>query len=313
MNVRGVGPGDRRETGDERADRLWGELLHEVRVTLTGVQILLAFLLAAAFTPVFERLSTPDQYMYVACVLLGAAATGALTAPVCVHRLVTGLGLKPETVVWAARFTAVGLVLLLGMVALALLIVLRMVLSAPVALALDGVLVIWFSACWLLPGLLLRRRAVQRLARVAAAAQPEQPSAPSPSTRRYPTDRRAPARVGGPRIPVLRTARAVEDFLTADDGPVLLLLRGAGPDPAPAGAGALVELVPPGRVAEVRADGEAARRTREFLHGLPETDGSCLVLLRGTRVLDVLRAGDLRTRGEAWARAARLEHGGTAA
>ncbi|MET9319110.1 DUF6328 family protein [Streptomyces sp. NPDC003038] len=163
MNARGVGPGDRRESIDERADRLWCELLHEVRVTLTGVQLLLAFLLAAAFTPGFERLGRVDQYMYVACVLLGAAATGALTAPVCVHRLVTGLGLKPETVAWAARFTAIGLCLLLGMVALGLLIVLRMVLSGPAALVLDGVLVLWFALCWLVPGLLLRRTAVQRI------------------------------------------------------------------------------------------------------------------------------------------------------
>ncbi|MGW0366703.1 DUF6328 family protein [Streptomyces sp. NPDC002990] len=163
MNARGVGPGDRRESVDERADRLWCELLHEVRVTLTGVQLLLAFLLAAAFAPGFERLGRADHYMYVACVLLGAAATGALTAPVCVHRLVTGLGLKPETVTWAARFTAVGLCLLLGMVALGLLIVLRMVLSGPAALVLDALLVLWFAVCWLVPGLLLRRTAVQRM------------------------------------------------------------------------------------------------------------------------------------------------------
>ncbi|MFI9001848.1 DUF6328 family protein [Streptomyces sp. NPDC053541] len=157
MIARGEGVGDRQETCDERADRLWGELLHEVRVAFTGVQLLFAFLLAAAFTPVFARLGQTDRLLYVGCVVLGAAAIGTLTAPVCLHRLVTGLGVKPEAVVWAARLTSAGLVLFFGTIALALLVVLRMVVGAPVALAIDAVLLLWFAACWLLPALLLRR------------------------------------------------------------------------------------------------------------------------------------------------------------
>lgn len=172
MNLRDPGPGDRTETVDERADRLWCELLHEVRVALTGVQLLLAFLLAAAFTPAVQHLAGSDRYMYVACILLGTAATGALTAPVCLHRLVTGRGVKPEAVVWAARFTTAGLSLLLGMVTLALLVVLRTLLSAPVALLLDGCLLLWLSACWILPGLLLRREAVRRVETPTCAHPP---------------------------------------------------------------------------------------------------------------------------------------------
>ncbi|MBT2471537.1 hypothetical protein J7E97_27650 [Streptomyces sp. ISL-66] len=189
MDARGPGPGDRTETVDERADRLWCELLHEVRVALTGVQLLLAFLLAASFTPAFQELGRLDQYMYVACVLLGAAATGALIAPACVHRLVSGLGVKPETVVWGARLTSAGLCLLLAMVALALLIVLRTVLGAWVALALDGGLLLWFGLCWLVPGLLLRREAIRR-----ASAVP-----PGGDGYAQPHRAQSPARGGGPR------------------------------------------------------------------------------------------------------------------
>ncbi|GAA3385498.1 hypothetical protein GCM10017750_64350 [Streptomyces racemochromogenes] len=50
MIARASNVGQRRETCDERADRLWLELMHEVRVSLTAVQLLLAFLLAVAFT-----------------------------------------------------------------------------------------------------------------------------------------------------------------------------------------------------------------------------------------------------------------------
>ncbi|MFF8602161.1 DUF6328 family protein [Streptomyces sp. NPDC015232] len=162
MIARGEGVGDRQETCDERADRLWGELLHEVRVAFTGVQLLFAFLLAAAFTPLFARLGQTDRLLYVGCVVLGAAAIGTLTAPVCLHRLVTGLGVKPEAVVWAARLTSAGLVLFFGTIALALLVVLRMVVSGPVALVIDAVLLLWFAACWLLPALLLRRAVSDR-------------------------------------------------------------------------------------------------------------------------------------------------------
>lgn len=82
------------ETREERADRKWAELLQEVRVTQTGVQILFAFLLTVAFTPHFQSLGQVDRSIYVVTVLLGAAATGALIAPVSLHRIVTGRRLR---------------------------------------------------------------------------------------------------------------------------------------------------------------------------------------------------------------------------
>ncbi|WP_405843120.1 DUF6328 family protein [Streptomyces platensis] len=41
------------ESVEERADRLWNELLQEIRVTRNGLQILFGFLLTVAFTPRF--------------------------------------------------------------------------------------------------------------------------------------------------------------------------------------------------------------------------------------------------------------------
>lgn len=46
----GTGRG-RDETVDERADRQWQDLMQEIRVVQTGVQILLGFLLTVVFTP----------------------------------------------------------------------------------------------------------------------------------------------------------------------------------------------------------------------------------------------------------------------
>ncbi|MDF2576263.1 MAG: sodium:proton antiporter, partial [Agromyces sp.] len=48
--------GGRRETPDERSDRNWNDILQELRVSLTGTQLIGGFLLAVAFQPRFVEL-----------------------------------------------------------------------------------------------------------------------------------------------------------------------------------------------------------------------------------------------------------------
>lgn len=154
-------PGERGrpETEKERADRRWVELLQEVRVAQTGVQILLAFLLSVVFTPRFARLDGADRAIYVITVVLGAAATGALIAPVSFHRFVTGRGLKPQTVEWASRLAVAGLLLLLCTVMCAMLLVLRVVLDAPQATWIVLGIFCWFVGCWFAVPWWMRRKA----------------------------------------------------------------------------------------------------------------------------------------------------------
>ncbi|MFI5520898.1 DUF6328 family protein [Streptomyces platensis] len=147
-----LGPRDtsrgRHESPEERADRRWNELLQEVRVIQTGVQILFGFLLTVAFTPRFPTLSQTDRTIYVVTVLLGAATTGALIGTVTFHRLVTGHRLKPETVVWAGRLAMVGIVLLLATVASALLLILRIAMDDTAVPWIVTGMVAWFMLCW---------------------------------------------------------------------------------------------------------------------------------------------------------------------
>lgn len=147
-----LGPRDtsrgRHESPEERADRRWNELLQEVRVIQTGVQILFGFLLTVAFTPRFPTLSQTDRTIYVVTVLLGAATTGALIGTVTFHRLVTGHRLKPETVVWAGRLAMVGIVLLLATVASALLLILRIAMDDTAVPWIVAGMVAWFMLCW---------------------------------------------------------------------------------------------------------------------------------------------------------------------
>ncbi|MDJ0384798.1 DUF6328 family protein [Streptomyces sp. G-G2] len=153
------GPADGRgETTEERADRRWQELVQEIRVAQTGVQILFGFLLTVVFTPHFQGLATPDKTIYIVTVVLGSLSTGALIAPVAFHRIVSGRRIKPQAVVWASRLTFVGLVLLLATLVAALLLVLRVATHDGLALWLVGVVLLWFLLCWFVLPLWARSR-----------------------------------------------------------------------------------------------------------------------------------------------------------
>ncbi|MET9877576.1 DUF6328 family protein [Actinacidiphila glaucinigra] len=144
-----TGPGGGRdETEDERADRKWGELIQEVRVAQTGVQILFGFLLTVVFTPHYQRLGTTDHTIYIVTVVLGACATGALIGPVSFHRIVSGRRIKPQAVRWASRLTFVGLVLLLATMTSALLLVLRTATHDAYVPWLVAAVLVWYLVCW---------------------------------------------------------------------------------------------------------------------------------------------------------------------
>ncbi|MFF5933569.1 DUF6328 family protein [Streptomyces sp. NPDC012508] len=148
----------RNETPEERADRRWGELMQEIRVAQTGVQILFGFLLTVVFAPRFSDLSDTDRTIYVVTVSLGAAATGALIGPVSFHRIVAGRRIKPQTVAWASRLTFLGLMLLLATLTSALLLVLRVATDDDYVPWLVTGLVAWYLLCWYALPLWVRHR-----------------------------------------------------------------------------------------------------------------------------------------------------------
>jgi hypothetical protein len=148
----------RTETEDERADRMWGELIQEVRVAQTGVQILFGFLLTVVFTPRYPQLDQTEQTIYIITVVLGAAATGALIGPVSLHRIVSGRRIKPQAVRWASRLTFVGLVLLLATMTAALLLILRVATHDGYVPYLVAGVVAWYLVCWFVVPLWTRHR-----------------------------------------------------------------------------------------------------------------------------------------------------------
>lgn len=99
----------RRETDLERLDRNLVELLQEVRVAQTGVQVLFGFLLAVAFTQRFHTISSFQKADYFATLVATGAAAILMIAPTSYHRILYRLGDKEHIVMVANRFTMVGL------------------------------------------------------------------------------------------------------------------------------------------------------------------------------------------------------------
>jgi hypothetical protein len=99
----------RNETALQRIDRNLVELLQEVRVVQTGVQVLFAFLLTAPLAVRFQDLSAFQRLTYFATLLAAGAAAILLIAPTAYHRILFRLGDKEHLVTVANRFTLAGL------------------------------------------------------------------------------------------------------------------------------------------------------------------------------------------------------------
>ena len=148
----------RHETPLERLDRNWTELLQELRVVQTGIQLLTGFLLTLPFQQKFSGLSSADRSVYLAAVSSSIVATGFLQAPVAVHRAVFRHHRRKETVQFAHRLAIVGMVFLaFAVVGVTILIfnVLLGTIGGAVAGAISGALLI---VLWLVIPLAVRIR-----------------------------------------------------------------------------------------------------------------------------------------------------------
>lgn len=103
---------DRHETPTERLDRNWNDLLQELRVVQTGVQLLTGFLLTLPFQQKFSQLNDTERGVYLAAVTSSIVATGFLQAPVSVHRALFRRHRRRETVQLAHRLAIIGIIFL---------------------------------------------------------------------------------------------------------------------------------------------------------------------------------------------------------
>ena len=146
MNEGGPERYSRDESEAQRLDRNYGELLQELRVAQTGVQILFAFLLTIAFQQRFGAITTFQRGVYVVTLVAAAIAAVLLIAPVAAHRMLFGLRLKDELVTFTGRLASAGLAFLVIAILGAVLLIIDVVLNAVAAgivTAVIAALVLW--------------------------------------------------------------------------------------------------------------------------------------------------------------------------
>jgi uncharacterized membrane protein len=96
---------DSAESRKERTTRKWNEMLQELRVAQTGVQVLTGFLLTVPFTQRFGDLEQTTEIAYLITVCSAILSAGLLIAPVAFHRVLFGKSEK-EWLIGAANYAA---------------------------------------------------------------------------------------------------------------------------------------------------------------------------------------------------------------
>jgi hypothetical protein len=138
----------RNETVTERLDRNWGDLLQELRVAQTGVQLLTGLLLTVPFQARFGDLTGYQRVLYLVALSLSAAATGLLIAPVALHRALFRQHARAVLVAWGQRFTIGGLALLGLAVTGVVVLIFDVVAGTTPAIVAGVVCVVVFGLLW---------------------------------------------------------------------------------------------------------------------------------------------------------------------
>jgi len=161
----------RNETLLERYDRNLVELLQEVRVVQTGVQVLFAFLLTAPLAARFPALTEFQKLTYFVTLLATGAAAVLLIAPTAYHRVLFRLGDKEHLLIVANRLTLAGLLCVALSIIGALLLVTDLLFDSGVTVVATttaaALMCLW---CWCLAPLRRRMRISGRAAGAARRA-----------------------------------------------------------------------------------------------------------------------------------------------
>ncbi|RZU52628.1 hypothetical protein EV385_4502 [Krasilnikovia cinnamomea] len=138
------------ESERERWNRNFADLLQELRVAQTGVQILFAFLLTLPFSSGFPHTNAFQRVVYLVALISAAFATTHLIAPVAFHRALFRRGRKPELVRYAHRMATTGLAFMLISMVSSVLLITDYLLNRWAALSLTVFIGAWFLTYWVI-------------------------------------------------------------------------------------------------------------------------------------------------------------------
>jgi hypothetical protein len=138
----------RNETPAQRADRNFGELLQELRVLQTGVQILFGFVLIMSVQPLVHDASRFTKVAYLVVLGLCCVSTALLMGPAAYHRMLFGKGRKAEVVKGSHLLARSGIVALMLAICAAVLLVTDLVAGRTTGWIFTALVLAFFVAVW---------------------------------------------------------------------------------------------------------------------------------------------------------------------
>ncbi len=148
----------RDETAAERYDRNWQDLVQELRVAQTGVQVLAGFLLTLPFSSRFGDIGEGHQTIYLVAFSLAVITVGLMTAPASLHRVLFGRQKKDVVVHVGDLFAKAGLAAMGLTLTTVVLLIFAVVLGKTAGIVASAAVLLFYVGVWvLLPMSLLRR------------------------------------------------------------------------------------------------------------------------------------------------------------
>jgi len=142
------GDTDDGQPSHETLTRNWDELLQEIRVTQTGVQILTGFLLTVPFSNRFAELTAFQRGVYLAVLAGAVLTTGLVVAPAAFHRVLFRQRRRELLVESGNRFAMAGLAMLALTVSGVVLLVVDVVLGTTQGWVAGTVALLVFIVLW---------------------------------------------------------------------------------------------------------------------------------------------------------------------
>jgi hypothetical protein len=140
--------GTDQQPSQETLIRNWDELLQEIRVTQTGVQILTGFLLTVPFSNRFDDLTTFQRGVYLAVLAGSVLTTGLVVAPVAMHRVLFRQRRRELLVRSGNRFAMAGLALLALTISGVVLLVVDVVVGTTAGWVAGGAILLVLAGLW---------------------------------------------------------------------------------------------------------------------------------------------------------------------
>jgi hypothetical protein len=148
----------RDETEAEKYDRNWVELVQELRVAQTGIQVLAGFLLTLPFTSRFVDLDDDHRVVYLVAISLAMVTIGLMTAPAALHRFLFSRGAK-DVLVHTGDTIAKAAMTSMGLTLVTVVLLIFGVVAGDLAGVIAAVaMAVFFVLAWVVMPWLVRRR-----------------------------------------------------------------------------------------------------------------------------------------------------------